>query len=159
MTCLSVCVCLLVAHYSQISTPLPGNWSSTNQLGPQVYKRVLFQTLNPQVYVNKIWSVWLHFYPPKIWWPMIVSHIVISDQMRWKSKPLFSHLIVGPRRLWTNSHFIMKPADNGGDDKYFSIWSKRGIKTVVCFDMWSVHLAPNCFQDTAGRRTQPHVRT
>ena len=85
---------------------------------------------------------------------MIMNHIVtncheLSAEVKMKT-PLSSHLIVEDP-LSGNSHFIMKrPADNGEDDKYFSIWSKRGIKTCVftCGPS-TVHLAPNCFQETA----------
>ena len=72
---------------------------------------------------------------------VILPHIVIRDQIRWKSK-LFSHFI-GLRPLWTFPFHNEAPADNGEDDKYFSIWSKRGLCWIKTGVFWHVVRPPS----------------
>ena len=57
-------------------------------------------------------------------WSHLKLSSEIKSQMRWKSKD--ATFLPFDRDRSRHSHFIMKPADNGEDDKYFSIWSKRG---------------------------------
>ena len=73
-------------------------------------------------------------------WSHLKLSSEIKSQMRWKSKD--ATFLPFDRDRSRHSHFIMKPADNGEDDKYFSIWSKRGLCWIKTGVFWHVVRRP-----------------
>ena len=74
-------------------------------------------------------------------WSHLKLSSEIKSQMRWKSKD--ATFLPFDRDRSRHSHFIMKPADNGEDDKYFSIWSKRGLCWIKTGVFWHVVRRPS----------------